>query len=152
MCHVASAQNLKANLFIRTPQIVNFKLVDSVPNYSSLISVGCGITHKAKFFELGAFTGDGNLYGFYSFFGSTLKSKNLGNNWFINTNWFGEVTHIPRQGDTTNSNIYTCGICFVLYYASDWGSIGFPLCLGAAYQSGDISINSRTIFNASINL
>ena len=147
-----SAQNINSYLFLRTPHTVNFKFDEHSLSYNSLISAGVGIAHKAKFLEVGAFTGVGDQYGFYTFFGTILKSKNLGNNWYFNSNWFGEITLIPAQPEAQKGNIYTSGLCFFLYHGFDWGSIGFPLCFGLAYQNGEISLNTRTIFNVSLNL
>lgn len=148
----AIGQQLKTNLFLRTPQVVNYNLGKKDLSYSPLMSVGVGFSHRSKFIELATFIDSQNQYGFYTFFGTTLQSKNLGNNWFLNTNWFGEITYMPNQSEVAKSTIYTSGFCFFLFYSFDWGSIGLPLCIGTAYANNNFSLNTRTIFNASINL
>ena len=124
---VGAGQELKSNLFIRTPQIVNYNFNLIEISYSPVISIGAGLSHKSKFIE-------------------------LGKNWNLDTNWFGEITYVLQQSLESNSFIYTSGLCFFLYYSFDWGSIGLPLCIGVAYSQHTISLNTRTILNLSLNL
>lgn len=145
-------QELKPNLFLRTPQVVNYNFNQNEIGYSPVISIGAGLSHKSKFIELATFISDNDIYGFYTFFGTTLNTKPLGGNWNLFTNWFGEVTYIPEQSLGSDSFTYTSGVCFFLNYSFKWGSIGFPLCVGAAYSENTISLNTRTILNLSLSL
>ena len=149
---IGVGQELKSNLFSRTPQVVNYNFNQNEIAYSPIISVGVGISHKSKFIELATYVSDDDIYGFYTFFGTTLTTKEIGGNWKLFTNWFGEVTYTPMQDLNTASFIYTTGICFFLNHGFDWGSLGIPLCLGIAYNDENISLNTRTIFNLSINI
>jgi len=149
---VGIGQELKSNLFLRTPQVVNYNFNQNEIGYNPVISIGTGLSHKSKFIELATFIGDNDIYGFYTFFGTTLKTKELGGNWKLHTNWFGEVTYVPKQSLDSDSFTYTAGLCFFLNYSFDWGSIGLPLCVGVAYNQKNISLNTRTILNISLNL
>jgi hypothetical protein len=144
-------QDLKSNLFLRTPQVVNYNFTQNEISYTPVISVGAGLSHKSKFIELATFISDGDVYGYYTFFGTTLKTKDLDTNWKLHTNWFGEVAYIPEQQSNADAFTYTTGLCFFLNYSFDWGSIGFPFCVGAAYSTNTISLNTRTILNLSIS-
>ncbi|PRX54182.1 hypothetical protein [Flagellimonas meridianipacifica] len=146
------AQDLKSNLFLRTPQVVNYNFNQSEISYSPIISIGTGFSHKSKFIEIATFMGSNDIYGCYTFFGTTLKTKKLQSNLNLNINWFGEVTFVPNQDQNSDSLIYTSGICFFLNHGFEWGSIGIPLCLGAAFNNKTIRRNTRTIFNLSLNL
>lgn len=149
---VGIGQELKSNLFLRTPQVVNYNFSQEQLAFSPVVSVGAGLSHKSKFIELGTFVSADDIYGFYTFFGTTLNMKEVGENWKLYTNWFGEVSYVPGRFLGTDSLTYTTGICFFLNYGFEWGSIGFPLCVGAAYSDKTISLNTRTIFNISLNL
>ena len=149
---IGIGQELRSNLFLRTPQVVNYNFNQNQIAYSPVISIGSGLSHKSKFIELATFIGDNDVYGFYTFFGTTLKTKELKGNWNLNTNWFGEVSYVPGQFLGTDSFTYTSGVCFFLNYSFEWGSIGLPLCIGAAYNDKTVSLNTRTIFNLSLNL
>ena len=145
-------QDLKSNLFLRTPQVVNYNFTQNKISYSPVISIGAGLSHQSKFIELATFISDDDLFGFYTFFGTTLSTKDLDSNWKLHTNWFGEISYVPEQPSGVEAFTYTTGLCFFLNYSFDWGSIGFPLCVGAAYSHNTISLNTRTILNLSILL
>lgn len=149
---VGTGQELKSNLFLRTPQVVNYNFNQNEIAYSPVISIGAGLSRKSRFIELATFIDNNNVYGFYTFFGTTLKTKELGGNWKLHTNWFGEVTYVPKQLLDSDSFTYTTGLCYFLNYSFDWGSIGLPLCVGVAYNQKKISLNTRTILNISLNL
>lgn len=145
-------QELKTNLFLRTPQVVNYNLTNNEIGYNPIISIGAGLSHKSKFIELATFLSADDVYGFYTFFGTTLKKKPLGEHWNFFANWFGEITYLPEQTIGSDSFTYTSGLCFFLNYSFDWGSLGFPLCVGMAYNQRTISLNTRAILNISIPL
>lgn len=145
-------QGLKANLFLRAPQIVNYNIDQRELAYNPVMSIGAGFSYQSMFIELATLINDDDIYGFYSFFGTTLVTKELGQNLNLHTNWFGEVTYIPDQPSANKSLIYTTGICFFLNQNFDWGSIGFPICIGGAYSDDYFSLNTRVIFNISLNL
>ena len=147
---LAMAQSVHYNWFIRTPQVVNFNFSSSKINYSPVVSTGFGVSHRLKYLELATFISQNNSYGYYTFFGSTLKSKNLDENWKLNINWFGELTFVPQQSDLQNSFTETAGLCFFINHPYKWGNIGIPLCIGVAYNQGTFSLNNRTILNLSI--
>lgn len=148
-----SSQKVNANLFLRAPQIVNYNFTQKQINYSSVMSVGMGLSHKRKFIELATFIDRNDVYGFYTFFGLNLKSKELSGNLNLHTNWFGEVLYVPTQS-SLDSDIfaYTSGLCFFLNYGFDWGGIGLPLCVGGAYSQKSFSLNTRAILNIYLNL
>lgn len=149
---ISFGQELTPNLFLRTPQVVNYNLNDGQVSYNPVISVGTGLSLGSKFIELATFISDDDIHGFYTFFGTTLKTLELNTNINLNTNWFGEITYVPEQDQNPDSFTYTTGICFFLNHSFEWGSIGIPLCLGVAYNEGTISLNTRTILNLSLNL
>ncbi len=49
------SQGLKANLFIRTPQIVYHNFNQENMSYNPIMSIGAGLSHMSKFIELAAF-------------------------------------------------------------------------------------------------
>ena len=149
----ADAQELGAYAFARTPQIVNFQFSQADVRYSQGLSVGLGLTHKAHFLELGTFIFEGDSYGYYSFFGSTLKSTTIGDIVHLNTNWFGEVTHLPVQGESKNASwVYTGGVCLFPNVQLNKVNVGIPMCLGLAYQEKEYYLNNRFMLNLSYRL
>lgn len=146
------AQALSPNLFVRTPQVVNYNINQREVSYSPVISIGAGVSRGANFMELATFINDDDIYGFYTFFGTTLTSQDLKSGLHLYTNWFGEVTFVTEQDQYPDFFIYTSGVCFFLNQHFEWGSIGIPLCLGLAYSNETISLNTRTILNLSLNL
>ena len=148
-----TSQKVSTNLFLRTPQIVNYNFNQEKISYSSVMSVGIGFSHKRKFIELATFIDRNDIYGFYTFFGLNLKSKELSGNLNLYTNWFGEVLYVPTQSSLDSDVfVHTTGLCFFLNYGFDWGGIGLPLCIGAAYSQENFSLNTRAILNISLNL
>lgn len=151
--HIIAAQSVGAYVFARTPQIVNYQMSRSEVLYSQGVSAGLGITHQNKFLELGSVIFDGNSHGYYSFFGSVLKSTELGSVAGLNSNWFGEVTYLPTQKEGDQATwIYTGGLCLFPNVQLKQVNIGIPLCLGLAYQQKAFSLNSRFILNLSYRL
>lgn len=145
-------QGINANLFLRTPQVVNYNFNQEQVDYSPVVSMGIGLSHSSKFIELATFISNDEVYGYYTFFGKTLKTKTLGNGLNLYTNWFGEVTFVPKQLMNSNRFTYTSGLCYFLNYAFEWGSVGIPLCMGVAYSHKTVSLNTRAILNLSLNL
>lgn len=146
-----TAQGFTTNIFVRAPQVVNYNFNTAEASYTSVLSAGIGITHQAKFIEFATFITTDDVHGFYSFFGSTLKAKSFSDNWVLYTNWYGEVTYIPRQNELSQSTQYATGLCFFLNRSFEWGAVGFPLCIGLAYNK-DFVLNTRSIVNVSIKL
>ena len=149
---IAIGQELKSNLFLRTPHVVNYNFEQNEINYSPIISIGAGLSHKSKFIEIATFINNDNVYGFYNFFGTTLKTKEIDKSLKLNTNWFGEITYVPEQSLNSDSFTYTTGICFFFNYNLNWGSIGLPLCIGSAYRDKTVSLNTRIILNLSLKI
>jgi hypothetical protein len=149
---IAIGQELKSNLFLRTPQVINYNFNQEKISYNPVVSIGLGLSYKSTFIELATFINDNDIYGFYTFFGTTLKTKELGGNLKLHTNWFGEIAYVPKQSLSSDSFTYTTGLCFFLNYSLNWGSIGLPLCVGVGYNEKTISLNTRTILNISLNL
>lgn len=147
-----NGQNIKSNLFLRTPQIVNYNFNQEQISYNPVMSIGMGFSHKRKFIELATFIDGNDIYGFYTFFGLNLKSKELSENLNLYTNWFGEVIYLPKQSIGSDAFVHTTGLCFFLNYGFDWGGIGLPLCIGGAYSQNTFSLNTRAILNISLNL
>jgi hypothetical protein len=145
-----NCQSLYGNWFVRTPQIVNFNLNTSAVSFLPVVSTGFGLSHRSKYIEAASFITQGNTYGYYTFFGSTLKSKELDPHWKLNVNWFGEVAFVPQQSESKKAWTQTVGICFFINQQFKWGNIGIPLCVGIAHSQGHFSLNSRTIVNFSI--
>jgi len=94
---VILAQTVSTNLFVRTPQVVNYNFNTSETTYTSVLSAGIGISHQAKLIEFATFITTDDIHGFYSFFGSSLKTKPLAENWTVYTNWYGEFTFLPNK-------------------------------------------------------
>lgn len=149
---IGQEHHINTNVFVRTPQIVNYNFERDEIGYAPFISVGGGISHKSKFIELATFINDADVYGFYTFFGTTIKTRAISESIRLFTNWFGEVTYVPKLGADPAYFIYTTGLCYVLNRSFEWGSIGIPLCVGIAYSDNEFSLNTRTILNLSINL
>ncbi|MBO0343495.1 hypothetical protein [Flagellimonas profundi] len=152
MPKLSLAQELKPSLFVRTPQIANYNINTNEVSYTPILSIGAGLSYKSEFIELAAFVDATNQYGFYTFFGTTLKTNEIQRNLYLNVNWFGEVTYIPKQHQDSDSFVHTTGISLFLNHSFDWGSIGIPLCIGFGYSNKTISLNTRTILNISLNL
>ncbi|GAA3514761.1 hypothetical protein GCM10022393_30860 [Aquimarina addita] len=149
---VTIGQELKSSVFLRTPQVVNYNFSQEQISYSPVISFGLGLSLASNFIELATFINNNDIYGFYTFFGTTIKTKKLDRNLTLHTNWFGEVTYVPKQLLSSDSFTYTTGLCFFLNYSFNWGSIGLPVCVGAGYNEKNLSLNTRTILNISLNL
>lgn len=144
------AQRIKTYLFTRTPQLVNYQFERSETTYSHGLSAGIGFIHKSNFLELGSFIFEGDSYGYYSFFGRSLKSTELVSHVTLQTNWYGEVTRMPSQQEQKDASwIFTSGLCLFPNVQLKRVNIGIPLCLGLAYQEKDFYLNSRFILNLS---
>ncbi|WP_299535511.1 hypothetical protein [Ulvibacterium sp.] len=143
---------LKTNVFVKTPQIVNYNFEQNGINNSPFVSIGTGLSHESKFIELATFINDSDTYGFYTLFGTTLHTKPLSKKINLFTNWFDEVTYVPSPAGDSDYFIYTTGICYFLNHSFEWGSIGIPLCVGIAHSNNQLSLNTRTILNLSNNL
>lgn len=148
----ASCQKIQANCFIRLANLVNFDLTDSKGYYTPALATGFGLSHGSKFIEVAGFVDRDAKMGLFTFFGSTMHTRPVGNKWKLHTNWFGELTFIPGSENTGSVWITSAGLCFVLNRTYTWGSIGIPLCLGGAYSERTFSLNARAIFNVSLDL
>lgn len=146
------SQNIHANWFIRNVHVVNQNFTNKSIYYSPIIGTGIGLSHGTKFIELGLFINKGDNFGAFTFFGSTLKSSPLDENWTLYTNWFGELSYFPKQENNKPFWIQTGGLCFFINRNLKWGSIGFPLCIGGAYSESAWNLNARAILNLSITL
>ena len=134
-----NGQSLDYNWFIRTPQVANFNFNTSKFSLTPVVSTGFGLSHKAKYIEAGSFISQNDIYGYFTFFGSTLKSKELDEQWNLDINWFGEVAIIPNQPESKNTCTQTAGLCFFINHPFKWGNIGIPLCIGLAHTNGSFS-------------
>lgn len=147
-----NCQKIQTNYFIRTANVANFNLTKKSTYFTPALATGFGFGHKSKYIEVASFVNKEDNLGLFAFFGSTLHSNILDENWKLHTNWFGELTYFPEQKNNQNVWINTAGLCFFLNRSSKWGSIGIPLCVGGAYSDKTISINTRAILNLSFNL
>ncbi|MFY0686430.1 MAG: hypothetical protein JXQ90_04645 [Cyclobacteriaceae bacterium] len=148
-----SAQEIGAYAFTRTPKLMNYNFGSKQVSYSHGVSAGLGLYRKNSFIELATFVFEGNTYGYYTFFGSTLKNTDLGNAFSIKTNWFGEITSLPSQGEIIDPTwIYTTGMCLLPNVQIQKFNIGIALCSGLAYQSQSLNFNNRFILNLSYGL
>lgn len=120
--------------------------------YNPVVSVGAGLSYRSHFVEMATFIDDDELYGFYTFFGTTLATKELKESLKLHSNWFGEITFLSQQPPDADPVIYTSGACFFLNQYFEWGAIGIPLCIGIGYNDRSFSLNTRVIFNLSLNL
>jgi hypothetical protein len=145
-------QKIQTNYFIRTANVANFNLTNNTTYYTPALATGFGFSHKSKFLEVASFVNKDDNLGVFTFFGSTLHTKPLDENWKLHTNWFGELTIFPEQKNNQSVWIYTAGLCFFLNRSYKWGAIGIPICVGGAYSEKTISLNTRAIFNLSFNL
>ena len=150
---VSFGQKTGAYVFARTPHLLNIHFKNADISYSQGLSTGVGFFHQNKFLELGTFILEGDSYGYYTFFGSTINSNDLGTSFKLNTNWFGEVTSIPSQQEQTDPFwIFTSGVCLFPNMQLQKFNIGVPLCFGVAYDQDSFSFNGRLIFNLSYNI
>lgn len=148
-----SSQQLSANLFFRTPQLINYNFQNTEWTYSHAISAGVGMNCQAMFLEAATFINDRNISGYYTFFGTNLLRKKLDESWQFSVNWFGEVTYIPGPSpEQTSTWLKTTGLCFLVHQQRDWVIIGFPLCVGLASDGQSISWNNRVMINLSFPL
>lgn len=149
----AFGQEIGLYIFTRSPQFVDYSFKNAESTFSQGVSAGIGLTYKTVFLELGSFILEGNSYGHYSFFGSTVNSLELGKSINLNTNIFGEVTNLPSQSEQPKSSwICTGGVCFFPNAQLKRLNIGIPLCIGVAYQDNFVSLNSRFILNLSYSI
>lgn len=147
---ISFGQKLGTYLFARVPHSVscNFKTLETT--YLQGVSTGIGVYHRAKFLELGTFMAQGNNYGFYSFFGTTIKSRDFDPSFRFNTSWFGEVTNMPPQAEQPDDLwILAGGLSFSPSIQLDRFTIGLPLGLGLAYREQSLSLNGRYLLNMS---
>lgn len=145
------AQDIHANIFVRTPQVLNYRINNEV-TYTPVISTGVGFAHKSKFIELATYIDQSDAYGFYTFFGATLISERVAQSLTLATNCFGEISYFPSQTAGKESFTYTSGICYFPNFNINHMNIGIPLCLGLAYNNDALSINSRVILNVAIKI
>lgn len=148
-----NCQKIQTNYFIRTANVANFNFTSRSNYYTPALATGFGFSHKSKFIELASFVNKDDNLGLFTFFGSTLHTKSLDEDWKLHTNWFGELTYLPQQNNNNRSVwINTAGLCFFLNRGYKWGAIGIPLCIGGAYSENTLSLNTRAILNLSFNL
>lgn len=149
----AFGQKIGVYVFTRSPQLVNYSFKNSESTYSQGVSAGVGLTYKTLFLEFGSFILEGDSYGHYSFFGTSVNSSELTNSIRLNTNIFGEVANIPFQSEQPESSwIFTSGVCFFPNAQIQRLNIGIPLCFGLAYQDKATYLNSRFILNLSYSI
>ncbi len=149
----AFGQKVGVYVFTRSPQLVNYSFKNAESTFSQGVSAGVGLTYKTLFMEFGSFILEGDSYGHYSFFGTSVNSSELTKAIRLNTNIFGEVTNIPTQLEQPGSSwIFTSGICLFPNAQIQRLNIGIPLCLGLAYQDKSTYLNSRFILNLSYSI
>lgn len=146
------AQEIKVNLFVRSPQVINYDLSEAQLAYNPVMSLGLGLSHKGTFLELATLISDDDLYGYYTFFGTRLGQKALSQAVQAECSWFGELSYTPNQPGADQALTYTSGLCYVISHRFETGAIGLPLCLGGAYSQSQFSLNARAVINLSINL
>jgi hypothetical protein len=147
-----NSQQIRSTYFVRTANIANINLTTRSTYYTPALATGFGFSHKSKFIEVACFINKEDDFGLFTFFGSTLHTKPLDENWKLHTNWFGELTYFPEQKNSQAVWISTMGLCFFLNRNYRWGSIGIPICIGVAYSESTLSLNTRAILNLSFNL
>ena len=149
----AFGQGIGICVFTRSPQLVNYSFQNAKSTFSQGVSAGIGLTHKKLFLELGSFILEGNSYGHYSFFGTSINASELSKSIQLNTNLFGEITNIPPQSEQLASSwIYTGGVCFFPNAQIQRWNLGIPLCMRLAYQDKFMYLNSRFILNLSYSI
>ena len=149
----ALSQDLSIYSFVRTPKLVDYQFGNAAPNLTQAVSIGFGMIHKKKFLELGTFLTEGDVHGYYTFFGLNIQKVEVANTIGINTNWFSEITNVPIQQENNDSAwIYTTGLCLFPNKQFQRFNIGIPLCLGLAYDEEDLYLNSRFIINLAYTL
>jgi hypothetical protein len=147
-----NCQKIQTNYFIRMANVASLDLTNGSTYYTPAFATGFGLSHKVKFIEVATFINKEDNLGLFTFFGSTLHTKTLDENWKLHTNWFGEVTYFPEQKNTQNIWINTVGLCFFVNRSYKWGAIGIPLCVGGAFSEKTLSLNTRAILNLSFTL
>ncbi|MEQ9377071.1 MAG: hypothetical protein RIG68_17910 [Imperialibacter sp.] len=148
-----SAQRLTANIFARTPHLINYHFKSAQWSYTQLASAGIGISKGPAFLELASFISSSDVIGYYTFFGGAVHKRQLDNAGAITTTWFGEVTHIPgSSAESTPRWIETSGLCFTANQQVGSVNIGFPVCVGVAYSGQALSLNTRIMLNVSMQL
>jgi hypothetical protein len=151
-CTGQTYAQVNSSWFVRLPHVVNYNMGDHSTSYASVISAGINFNYKTFGVDLGAFITDQDSHGYYTFFGSSLHQKTLGETWLLATNWFGEVTYLPPHDETSSVWVHTAGISLIPMKSFEWGSVGFPLLAGVAYSNNSFSINARIIANLSIKI
>ena len=144
------AQKVGIEAFIRLPHVVNINFTDKSKVYTPVTSAGLTVHCRKGFADLGVFMDKNDLYGYYTYFGSSLYAKPLDDKWKLVTNWFGEITFLPAQSKTNQSWTYTTGLSPVLLCPMSWSTFAIALTMGAALDNHSVSLNTRLILNCAI--
>lgn len=145
------AQKQKTSLFIRSLHIIDYNLTHPSLFYSPVISGGFTWQYSRVFVDVGAFTNKNDVYGLYSFFGTTLHTSYLEDGWQLVKSGFGEVTYFPPQ-ENDKYWAYTLGLNTALVKLTNWGNLSVPCTLGVAYSKQAFHLNFRVVVNLSISL
>ncbi|MFY0598608.1 MAG: hypothetical protein JXR03_02980 [Cyclobacteriaceae bacterium] len=146
-------QKVGTYVFARNPQLMNYNFESGKASYSEGVSAGIGLYRKSMFLEFATIIFEGDSYGYYTFFGSTIKSTDLGGSFKLNTNVFGEIATLPSQPEVSDALwIFTSGICFFPNVQIQKLNAGIAICSGIAYQDSSFSFNNRFIMNLSYSL
>ncbi|WP_109829733.1 hypothetical protein [Reichenbachiella versicolor] len=147
------AQNTGVYAIVRAPQFMNYNFNTNDASYTEGLSAGIGLYHKSLFIELAPVILEDNYYGYYTFFGSTIKRTELSKNFNLNTSMFGEVTTFPEQSGISDGTwIYTGGLCLFPNVQVQRMNLGVVLCTGLAYQDEEMIFNNRFVLNLTYTL
>ena len=149
---ISAAQKIGLEGFVRLPQIIDINLTKKSAFYSPVMSTGLTLRYQNAFADFGVFMDRSDLYGYYTYFGSSVHQRPLDEKWKLVTNWFGEVTLLPEQSEKKPIWTYTAGLSPVLVCPLSWSTFAIALTTGPAINAEGISLNARLILNCSIPL
>ncbi len=148
--YVANGQKLQTEGFVRLVHVFNQNFTDQSTFYSPSPSAGLTLRYQSVFVDFGSFINKNDVYGFYSFYGSVLRSSELDDQWQLINTWFGEQLYLPDQGEDPSSWTHTYGINTAFVRPGSWGTIAIPLTVGVAYSEETYSLNMRIVLNLTI--
>ncbi len=147
ICKEAHGQKLGLDVFARLPQVVNYNFTRRHVSYTPIISAGFTLRHKSLFADIGSFIDKGDVYGHYTYFGSSLYKNHYSENKLLVMNCFGEVAYIPGQEGSKELIVKTIGVSPVIVWPIQNSAFAVALTLGVAFSNSATSLNSRIILN-----
>lgn len=152
VCNETYGQKPVLDAFVRLPQVVNYNLYDKEIGYTPVVSAGVTLRYRGFFADIGSFVNKSDVFGLYTYFGSSLRTDHYTDNKLLLLNWFGEFTYIPDQGESATITVKTIGISPVMVWNVEKSAFALAFTFGVAFSNSTTGINSRVILNYSLPL